>query len=304
MGPMPLLPCPPENWPSPLCALQQHPAYGRAVAELGADVHTYRFEEAGQDLARLQLIRRRIGPLPLTWLARGPVWATPPDTAAMRTLLAALPGLPLVAPDTADQARALRAAGLRPLMTAQTVAELDLTQPEAQRLARQHGKWRNRLRKAQTMAPTVTHRRLNPARDAALLGLEFVQRQTRRYSALPPAFTTAWARQNPKGTRLFLARDGHDTLAYLLVLLHRPVATYHIGWTGPAGRTASAHHLLLWQASCWLAKQGYLRFDLGSIDTETAPGLARFKLGSGATPRALGPTMAGLPRLFPKRIAA
>jgi hypothetical protein len=35
--------------------------------------------------------------------------------------------------------------------------------------------------------------------------------------------------------------------------------------------------------------------DLGTLDTQNAPGLARFKLGSGATAQLLGGTWARLP---------
>jgi hypothetical protein len=46
-----------------------------------------------------------------------------------------------------------------------------------------------------------------------------------------------------------------------------------------------------------LARRGITRLDLGTLDTEAAPGLARFKLGSGAAARALGGTWLWWPPL-------
>jgi hypothetical protein len=41
--------------------------------------------------------------------------------------------------------------------------------------------------------------------------------------------------------------------------------------------------------------EGVRWLDLGSVDTEKAPGLARFKLGTGAELKRLGATMLVLP---------
>jgi hypothetical protein len=52
--------------------------------------------------------------------------------------------------------------------------------------------------------------------------------------------------------------------------------------------------ILLWQAAVWLAGQGTRTLDLGAVDTVSAAGVARFKLGTGATARPLGGTWAGV----------
>ena len=80
----------------------------------------------------------------------------------------------------------------------------------------------------------------------------------------------------------------------MLFLKHGTGATYHVGWTSDAGRKASAHNLILATAATRLAETGVTRLDLGTIDTENAPGLARFKLGSGAKPARTGGTWLGL----------
>lgn len=285
-------------------ALQQHPNYLRAVQLMGGAAQAFVIRDAADQIARVQVLQRRFGPIAVNWIARGPVWDTQIVDAqkhqALRALCNALPraAITLAAPDSTADAAAFRPQHFRPLMTPQYMAELDLTQPTEVRLASQHGKWRNRLRHAQTEGVTVSDRPFRHGKDHHLLALEEGQRRTKRYRALPHSFVHHWVRANPHCTQVFLAHGPQGFQAYLLVLLHRPTATYLIGWTGAEGRRSSAHALLLWTASNWLADRGYLRFDLGLVDTENAPGLARFKIGSGAAIHPLGPTMMrlGLPR--------
>jgi hypothetical protein len=52
---------------------------------------------------------------------------------------------------------------------------------------------------------------------------------------------------------------------------------------------------MLLQAVEALRAEGVLWLDLGQVDTEAAPGLARFKLGTGADLRRLGATCLVLP---------
>jgi len=102
---------------------------------------------------------------------------------------------------------------------------------------------------------------------------------------------------NPGQAKLFTAFDGRDPVAQMLFLRHGGGATYHIGHTTGRGRALSAHNLLLWNAMCWLAAKGHRRLDLGLISTDKAAGLARFKLATGATARALGGTWLWWPPL-------
>ena len=58
-------------------------------------------------------------------------------------------------------------------------------------------------------------------------------------------------------------------------------ATYHISWSSEEGRERNAMNLLLWQAIRELKKKGVRTFDLGGVDTDHTPGVARFKLITG-----------------------
>ncbi|WWR45122.1 GNAT family N-acetyltransferase [Roseovarius sp. S88] len=296
--------------PPGLCAMQQHPYYGDALRALGADVTCLSARKHGVRVAHLQLVKRQFGPVQLRWVPRGPVWApgaSGRDRHHVVDLLhkdAGVAAGSIVSLETPAELPLFAAAGYRALWTCQYVAELCLCDAPEASLAAQLVKWRNRLRHAERSDIEVAHRRFQPGRDNWLLQAETMQRRARRYRALPPAFTKAWARLHPNATRLFLAHRQGRIIAAMLFLRHPPTASYHIGWSDTEGRKYSAHNLLLWRAANWLAVQGCQRLDLGTVDSENAPGLARFKLGSGAALRPLGPTMLRLPGLARRRIAA
>lgn len=256
--------------------LSQSPEYAAALRALGVDLC-----QIGPALA----IRRRMPLLGrVTYLPRAPL----PDD---------LPPGPILinAPDPGSDA-AHRAAGHLPVMTPQTLALLDLRPEAPARLAAQHGKWRNRLRRAQKAPLRLTQDHFDPARHDWLLRQETAQRRARGYTALPHDFVRAYPSRQ---TLLIQALRDNSPVAAMLFLLHAPAATYHIGWSTPEGRRLNAHPLILWYASQTLRDRGLTQIDLGTLDTQNAPGLARFKLGSGAAPWSLGHTWLHLPRLSP-----
>jgi lipid II:glycine glycyltransferase (peptidoglycan interpeptide bridge formation enzyme) len=81
------------------------------------------------------------------------------------------------------------------------------------------------------------------------------------------------------------AKRGGARLGAMLFLVTGATALYHFGVAGEAGRAANAHNLLLWRAIRALRKRGVETLDLGGLDTIDNPGIARFKLGSGARVR-------------------
>ncbi len=198
----------------------------------------------------------------------------------------------ILAPDNPDHG--LATTGALPLMTAATVAEIDLTLPRDLRRAGLHQKWRNQLKRGEAEARKLSLRisRQNMPPDPAhwLIQADLALQRQRRFRNWPVALILAYGRENPGQAKLFTVFQGRTPLAAMLFLRHGTGATYLIGHTTPAGRRICAHNLLLWQASNWLAEKGCQRLDLGLLDTESAPGLARFKLGAGARARPLGGT--------------
>lgn len=275
----------------PGSALQQCATYAAVMTAFGcapvmADIH-----DGGVHLGRARIHLRRFGPLRVAWLPRGPVWTDaatlPKQRSALHMLRRTAPwrALWVMGPEGVTAAHGL------PVSKGCQMAELDLTPCAADRRAAQLGKWRNRLKRAESADLTVTARHLRLPQDATLLDLETAQRRARGYAALPQVFTDKWCKLAPDDTLLLTAEENGTLLGFILMLLHAPVATYHIGWSGPRGRTLNVHNLLLWHASQNLAARGYARLDLGMTDPARMPGLTRFKMGTGALPRALGPTI-------------
>ncbi|PVA11667.1 hypothetical protein DC366_01520 [Pelagivirga sediminicola] len=270
--------------------LQQSGTYAAVLRSFGCHSAVADIRSDGARLARARILVRGIGPLRLAWVPRGPVWAHGVARADQSRALAALPR---AAPWCALWAMGGDAGGARrglPVARGGNVAELDLTQGEQLRRSAQHGKWRNRLKRAETAGLSITAAPLELPRDAVLLARERAQRRARGYAALPHAFLERWQNIAPQDTLLLTAKDGGAPVAFMLFLLHTPTATYHLGWSGERGRATGAHGLLLWRASQELAARGYHRLDLGHADPQRTPGITRFKLGAGAAPRALGAT--------------
>lgn len=240
--------------------LQQSPAYGAAMAALGAHV---------RQIGAVQLIERP----GLRLIQRAAL--TLPEARR----LARFPGATIL---TAP----LRGPGLVPLITPRHHAEWDLS-PEPEALRRGlHGKWRNALRRGEALHLGQD----DPRALADLLAREAEQARHRHYRNLPAGFVAHWP-----GPRVLLHLRHKGVLeAAMLVLIHGAAATYHIGWTSAAGRARQAHRAMLWQAALHLRAAGVRRLDLGAVDSSN-PGLARFKLGTGARLSDLGPTSLVLP---------
>lgn len=257
--------------------LQQHPNFATALKRLGRTVRMVDVAGAAPVLAV-----RQFGQL---IASRGPVW----NSTSTQGAPLAKAGLRLINADAQSDAL-YHAAGFRRLMTDAFVAELDLTSTDAARRRAMKPKWRNTWRRAQDAPFKVTDAAFDAQAHAWLLCADLAQQRAKRFRALPHAFVVAYAQCHPNAVRVLTAVDGDTPIAAMLFLLHAPLATYHIGWTTPRGRSLGAHHRMIIHAADTCAARGYRRLDMGSVDTDHAPGLARFKIGTGATVRPLGGT--------------
>ena len=264
--------------------LQQHPGFLAAVRLLGAKTRVAQIEGA----APVQVIQR----FGIDFASRGPVWRDSPERLDPKALRAS--GLRLLNSEGGDEAL-LKAAGFRRLVAPRQVAELSLKGSRETRMKRLKGKWRNAYRKAQASPHRVQREKFTPKRHMWLIRAEEEQQKAKGYRTLPAAFTPAFAQANPGQAMVFVAYEKAQAIAAMVVLMHGAVATYHMGWTSKAGRAQAAHNGLLMRAADYARAQGAERLDLGHLDLERAPGLARFKLGTGAEMRSLGGTWARLP---------
>ena len=244
--------------------LQQSAAYAAAVTGCGARVRWLEGGVLAVERGRLRLVSR-----------------VALDRAGLRRL-ALWPGLTVVTPE--DGVAGL---GLVPLVTPLHHAVWALGPDLRAGMARN---WRGHLRQAERAGLRVG--RGDAGTLEALIAAEAAQRARRRYRALPDGFTRAL----PAGAlRLWEWHQAGAIQAAMCFVVHGQSASYHLGWGSAAARAAGVHQLMLVQAAEALWTEGVRWLDLGSIDGEQAPGLARFKLGTGAALKRLGATCLVLP---------
>lgn len=269
-----------------LLPLQQHPHYAAALRATGCDMREIELPGA----APVQTISR----YGLTLASRGPIWRHDlgPDT---RNDLRRS-GLHVINSEGHDLP-ALRRAGFRQIHGPGYVAELALhTTPEAQ-MATMKSKWRNTLRRARAAAFRIKVERFAPHRHGWLLAVDTVQQRAKRFRSLPHAVLEAYGAAQPHEALVFVAYLKRRPISAMVFLIHGHVATYHLGWSDEDGRAQAAHHAILAHASDHLAQAQVVRLDLGTVDTVNTPGLARFKIGTGAVVRPLGGTWLRVPWL-------
>ncbi len=288
----------PQTVPQPL---QQHTSYGHALAQLGSEISQISVFHKDQRVAiALVSSRRLFGVVRITTMLRGPVWIdsdTPPETktAAFTALrksfsrwrwnfLILQPELP----DTPETTAILQRAGLVRVMTGYTTMWMDLRHMPDDLRSNLAGKWRNQLRKAEKADLSISLGGRKPHQYAWLTEKEDAQRTDRGYQALPTGFVRLFAEADTQDARSGVlsvtAMKGRDKVAGALFLLHGNSATYHIGWVGEEGRRINAQNRVLWEAILALKERNICFLDLGGIETATQAGIARFKLGLGATP--------------------
>lgn len=269
-------------------ALQQGWAYGEALRAGGGDVRrAVAYARDGRPAALAQIVRRRLlDGFGTAFLLRGPVWLDETARAAhepalLDALRRSLPRTALVwMPERAGPLARLH--GRWPVMSAYSTAWLGLGRELAEIRAGLHGKWRNALVRAETAGLEVDN-----CRGGSLVTwfLRENERHRRKagYQGPRPAFlrTLVQAAEEARELLLLIAREGAEPMAGVLVVIHGGAATYELGYTSPRGRELRAHHLLLWRAVERLSARGARWLDLGGVATDTAPGIARFKLGMG-----------------------
>ncbi len=271
--------------------MQQRWAYGAVHQALGGIVHRAMIWENGQPVALCQCICRRLaGMLNVSLASSGPLWLGACDRVAAlalirRTLPISRPRIQLMTLTQKVASRRLIA-----LLTPATLALCDLPVAPGDL----HAKWRNALNNSGNFDLEVRHNRCSPQALRDVLTDDAQQQRAKSYRALPAAFSLEWQRLAPEDLRLFTAYEAGQITARALFLRHGNTATYHIAHSSKRGRATAAARLLLWHAFQDFTKEGLTRVDLGAIDTENAPGLARFKLGTGATPLQMGPTVLAL----------
>ncbi|MCR8825517.1 GNAT family N-acetyltransferase [Pseudosulfitobacter koreensis] len=241
------------------------------------------------------MLRRRVCGVPIAMLPRARI----DDAAATLALAREVTCGPLIL--SPDAPMDLSVHGALPLISPAHQAVVRLHHDRDALRKALHGKWRNRLKHGEKSGLRVVYRALPASADHWLLRADARQQRTRGYRTWPVPLTRAFAATAPCAAMLFEAFLGKAPVAAILILRHGDTATYHVGHTTDTGRAASAHTLLMWTAMRWCAEQGHRWLDLGLLDTVSNPGLARFKLGTGADVMPLGGTWLHWEPLAPLR---
>lgn len=285
--------------PAPI-ALTQSSVFEQALSPLGLEGQRETLRLNGQDVGHALVLSRKVPMLGrIRALVRGPVWSAdlsaPARLEALHGLGVSLPHL--IEADAPDPI--FRGAGYRMVMTPGATGWLDIGAGDTARdMPRAHPKWRANLARARNAGFRTIAGPFGGARGQWLLTQEAALRKSRGYRSVAGPISRALAAGAPDALCLISAETRGptpETLAAMLFVRHGQSATYLIGATTDAGRAACAHHLLLAEAAERLSREGVRWIDLGQIDTEANPGLARFKLGTGAELHSLGGSWLCLP---------
>lgn len=195
--------------------------------------------------------------------------------------------LPLLAPHSAREGweRAVEEEGFtrpRPdldAMAGTVVLELS-REPEAIR-ADMDGKWRYELRQAEDTDLEVERAEA----DAGVGVLYGMYRKLADEKGFASVFSgseiRAVAEAYGADCYVYLARSGGEVCGGALAVRDGTRALYLLGATDSVGRDTSAGYLLQWEMLRGLPEAGVRHYDLGGVDEDENPGVARFKLRMG-----------------------
>lgn len=279
----------------PESTLEQSWSYGEAVrAATGRSVYRGLISNEEGPVGVVQVFGHRLfGLVRVSEILRGPLFlpeATTEERGDSLALIArtwprGMLHLSRWIPELEESPEAdavLREAGVRRVVTGYSTRVVDLTLPEDDLRSGLDGKWRNALAGAEKAGL-----RVRPARggDAVSRIADAHDKVRRRRRFVGPSGATATAflamvRRKRDLLAVTVSR-GSTPLSGALFLGHGQTATYYMGWTSREGREANAQNLALWQGMLVLKDDGFRALDLGGIDTNREPGIARFKIGIG-----------------------
>lgn len=280
----------------PDSTLEQSWTYGEAVrAANGYDVTRGLFLDGNAPLALIQVIRAPfLGIGRVSEILRGPLFlpeAGEGEREAVLSLVArtwkrGLLHMPRWLPELPDEPAShtlLRKAGVRQTVTGYSTLVLDLTAEADVLRAGLSGKWRNALVQAEKAGLKVKETRGGEAIERIVEGYEDLKRR-RRFTG-PSGETARRLHALARRKRDVLAvtvLQGSTPLSGALFLGHGQGSTYYMGWTSIDGRDLNAQNFAMWRGILKLKEDGFGFLDLGGIDTRREPGIARFKIGTGA----------------------
>lgn len=270
--------------------MQQNWIYGASMRLPGMQTHRAEVVLNGRSVALAQFIcRRYAGIFGIALCTRGPIWlgdVADADKARIQRALKqslpmARPRIILFSPDLTDPQHPSMASLTR-VLTGYSTVMLDLSQPLSALRAGLHPYWRNRLSAAERSGLKLAVLSHDSAELPRILAEEQIQRQRKRFYALPLGFIDHYLEEGGTESALILQASWQSRpVAVMLFLIHGSSATYQLGWSQAQGRALNAHNLILWNAIEQLKQRGIDKLDLGGVNTHDLPGISRFKINTG-----------------------
>lgn len=293
-----------EEWPGLSgsfadLGFEQSLTYGQAAAaRIGGRLRLLALEQAGRPVAAAAVRLRLLPGLGrgIAWIPSGPLLrpadASPADPEMAAAALAALrgqlvdaeghilrfrlSGMSGLAADTV--AEAAREAGFTPTQRAASYRSfaLDLRQDEAALMKALQGKWRTDLRHALKSGLELAAGESPDLQTRFLQLFAEVQGAKGFRPEIPPEFHFALSGTDFPRRVLLATRDGAD-IAGIVTGAAGATATYLFGATVADGRRFRAGYFLTWEGIRHAREDGRLWYDLGGVDFEANPDVARFK---------------------------
>jgi lipid II:glycine glycyltransferase (peptidoglycan interpeptide bridge formation enzyme) len=275
--------------------LLQSWAYGEAKKNIeNWDLRRFLITQEEKNIAMVQVLTKRFGPIKIVRINRGPVFLTDLNFSTIKGVyqclkkrFSVLKGkVLLIAPELNehpmnDTAIKLSAYNLRRKST-WCSAWLDLSLSEKILRKNLTSKWRNMLNVAER------DQLLFFELDVSEQGFQWMMRcyaemQKQKDFQGPAISLLVELRQQLEQKKDFLIcralNSEKEVVAAAVLSFHGSSATYLIGWNGNEGRKLKANNFLLWNGILELKRRGCQWFDIGGIDEINTPDISRFKKG-------------------------
>lgn len=251
-------------------------------------------------LGIIRIYRLNQGPLTRGWRSQAiapdffPVFSAIEEVLpkGIFTFLSVLPAIK----DGVDEEILIRGLGYRMLKSKRyKSAVLDLLYSEDELLKQLEGKWRNGLRKSEKKGVRVQRQILDNSHVHRFFN-EYAEYQTKKgFVGLPLDLLQGMVEQNSGSWEVsrFTANLDSDSesceLGSLITVEMSCTSIYLASVVSDQGRSLQSNSALLWAAILNAKMRGCKWFDLGGIDDEGTPGVAKFKRGLNGDPyRLLG----------------
>lgn len=272
-----------------LCAgrevpLEQTPVWDRFDARLVGRWPWRRLGvwDGAELLALISLTELRGRGFRYLWAKHGPVWFAEPTAERERALRLALVdgvrradrGLVFVRLHARHRAPDLHE--LLQTVTFDRTVVLDLTRAEEELLAAMKKRGRRDVRKAMRDETMAAGEETGLSREGFGELYQLLVETGRRDGFGISDEETYWAMLDalgPEHCRLFVTRRQGRALAWGIVTVNSPYATYYYAASSAEGRRAGAADLLVWHMATTLRACGVQTFDLMGVDSDRAPQL-------------------------------